>query len=174
MSRKINYRKSNENGWCFTSKKDGNGLYVYYMSSGRYTTDPLSCKGRIKARFDIYNHPYLRSVYDSFYCKEDADEVLEDNKMYFVTYFDPHDFNVYLSDRKTILSSLPSRDEAMSQFFERYEFEEEDYKLFNELLVKNNNHLSYTCCEFTDIIGCLENHCFLFTYVPPISFKRST
>lgn len=176
MSRKINYTKSEQNGWYFTSEYDNDEPNVYFMSSGRYTTDPLKCRDRIKARFNIYNQRYIcdtRNDCDLFFCKEDVEELIEDNKMYHVILFDYFKYDSYLSNRKSILSTLPSRDEAMTRFFDTFGFDEDEHKLFNELLVVNNNHLSLTCSKYLDIRGFFSVDSYLITYVPPISFKET-
>ena len=176
MSRKINYRKSKENGWSFTSKIYNDEPTVYYMSSGHYTTDPLSCKGRIKAVFYLFNQFFIRNdktKCDSFYCKEDVVDFIEDNKRYFVTDIDGRDVNFYLSDKKTILSSLLTREESLSNFVECHCSNEEDRVFFNKLLTECNNNLSLTCYRYCDKKGQFEGPCFCIKYIPPLSFKRT-
>lgn len=173
MTRRINYKKSRETGWVFSSKIIKGILpYVYYMSTGRYTSDPQNSEGEVVSRIDIYDNHFIKGRHvDSFYCREDVEDYVEDDKLYFVSEIKEYWVETHIYDKQTILSILPTREESLSLFTKTFELDEEDQKVFNELLKECDNDLSYTCYRFCDeVLYCLEENCITIIQVPPISF----
>lgn len=166
---KIDYKKSEENGWDFTSRTDGNGIYVYYMSSGYYTINPYMSDGCIIARFDICGNDFVSG--DAFYCKEDARDYLKDGEVYYVQSLNGYyKGDEYLARRRTIVSNLPTREEAMKNFT-KY-LDEEELKLFNDKLNEYGN-FSNACSSYYGETSEPEDDCVLVTYIPSISHEKT-
>lgn len=127
MSYKLNIKKTEKDGWRITSKLSYGIGVIYYTSEGEYMSHWPYSEATIQAKYYTMDDAAI----GVFYCKEDAEEILEDNTIYYV--FEENSNSNYLSVRDQILWNLPTREEALDNFTK--DLDKEDIEFIKERIL---------------------------------------